>query len=69
MLHVAENPVKSGWLVPEIQAVEGFAKQKKTKEFFSFSLALSQKTVFVSFDPFCLIISHVQIDYQIYSPN
>ena len=42
MLHVEENPVKSGWLVPEIQAVEGFAKQKENKGNFSFSLALSQ---------------------------
>ena len=29
---LAENPAKIGWLVPKIQAVEGFAKQWKTNE-------------------------------------
>ena len=37
MPHLAENPVKMGWLVPEIQAIEGSAKQKKTKETFPFN--------------------------------
>ena len=30
MLCLARNPVKIGLLVPEIQAVKGFKKQKKT---------------------------------------
>ena len=30
MPHLAENPMKIGWLVPEIQTDEGFAKQQKT---------------------------------------
>ena len=34
MPHLAENPMKSGWLVLEIQAFEGFANQKRTKESF-----------------------------------
>ena len=36
MTYLAEKPLKMGWLVPEIQAVEGFAKQQKTKFFFFF---------------------------------
>ena len=35
ILHLAENPMKIGWLVPKIQAVEGFAKQYiENKELF-----------------------------------
>ena len=42
MPNLAENPMKIGWLVPEIQAVEGFAKQQKSKAFFPLSLAITQ---------------------------
>ena len=34
MPHLAENPMKIGWLVPEIQAVEDCSKQQKAKEIF-----------------------------------
>ena len=46
MPHIAENPMKIGWLVPEIEAVEGFAKHSKTKEIVPFKgsqLAKSEK--------------------------
>ena len=32
MPHLTENPMKIGWLVPEMQAVEGFSTKKKEKE-------------------------------------
>ena len=54
MAHLAENPMKTGLWVPEIQAVEGFTKQKKTKEMFFFQLVVSQNQI-VSSDSFCLI--------------
>ena len=36
MPHLVQNPMKIVWLVREIQVVEGFAKQQKTKEIFPF---------------------------------
>ena len=43
MLHLAENPMKIGWLVPEIQAIEGFANQLEVNKCaFTFSSEIRQ---------------------------
>ena len=38
--HLAENPMKLGWLVPDVKAVVGFAKQEKIKKKNSSLLAI-----------------------------
>ena len=48
--------MKIGWLVPEIQAAEGFVKQKKTREIFPFNRLIS-KSVFVSFR--LILLDHI----------
>ena len=40
MPHFAENSLKIGWFVSEIQAVEGFEKQRKLFIFFGYILKL-----------------------------
>ena len=49
--------LKIGLLVPEMQTVEGFAKQKKTNMFPLISSM--SKPIFASSDPFCLITSQL----------
>ena len=52
MPHLAQNPIKIGWLVTEIQTDEGLQNNKKTKEIFSSSSS------------FCLITSPHSIPVQ-----
>ena len=59
---LAETPMKIGWLVPEKQAVESFAKEwKKSK--FVLSIGYISKSVFASSDSFCLITLHIILAY------
>ena len=44
--NLAENPMKIGWLVPEIQAFESFAKQRK----FFLLIGYILKSTFTSFN-------------------
>ena len=54
MSHLLGNLMKTGTLVPVIQAVEGFVKQQKTKVL----LVYISKSIFASSDSFCLITLH-----------
>ena len=45
MLYIAGNSIKIGWLVPELQAVEGFAKQEETRRIFGFLFSYISKSV------------------------
>ena len=58
MLHLVENPMEIGYLVPEIQAVKGFANNRKQRKFF-FSISCISKSVSASFSSFCLITSQM----------
>ena len=56
MTYLAGNPMNFVWLGTEIQAVEGFAKQKKTKIFCFLILCISQ-SIFASSDSLSLTTS------------
>ena len=60
MPHLAEILMKIVWLVPEIQAVDGFAKNRQQRKFFLL-IGYISKSIFASSDSFCLITSDVSI--------
>ena len=67
MLHQAENLMKFGWLVPEIQAVEGLQNNRKQGIFFLL-IDYSLKPVFASSNSFCQItLQYLCLDFQIWA--
>ena len=62
MPQLAENPMKIGWLVPEIPTVEGFAKQQETKPIFLFISCFSKS----NFANCNFLLDHITLCYNIF---